>query len=83
MPEQGGNTGTVAAISQGMEQLQTQLGNAQTQYQSPPGILRPNLMPNAHPVVNQGYVPLPHLQDYVRLGTSEEWVNQQINELAG
>ncbi len=74
---------TVAAITQGMEQLQTQPGNAPMQCQSPPGILRPNPMPSVQPVDNPGYMPAPRVQEYVRPATSEEWVNQQINELAG
>ncbi len=59
VPLFGGNTGTVAAITQGMDQLQAQLGSVQAQHQSPPGILRPTPMPNSQSMDNQGFVPAP------------------------
>ncbi len=64
--QQRGNGGTVAAITQGMEQLQTQPNNAPMPHQSPPGILRPQPMPISQPMEGQGYVPAPEVRDYVR-----------------
>ncbi len=76
MPQQGGNGGNVAAITQGMEQLQTQLSNSQMPHQSPPGILRPQPMPNSQLIEDQGYVPAPQVQDYVR---PLRWKNGSTN----
>ncbi len=61
----------------------TDVDQMQEPYQLPPGILRPQPMPNSQRGDNQGYVPVPQVQNCVRPTTSQEWVNQQVNEIAG